>query len=209
MDGPHSKGSGKPRRLPLVETDRPGSRAPQCQSIELSRVEARTAAGKLAGKLLLTAVQGHHEKPAVLLRLLDDGDLGVPKGQSGSSSLGVHGRRHDRRPAGNCGRVQRIEFRQVDERPGVENQLHKCIPLAAYRHTLPMRRGSVNRPTPGRVLSQRGTDESPATSVQSPVRADDGGQLCTLALEPFLAFDLFAFGYLFEVGVDLWPFGLG
>jgi len=32
MDGPHSKGSGKPRRLTLVETDRPGSRAPNARA---------------------------------------------------------------------------------------------------------------------------------------------------------------------------------
>jgi hypothetical protein len=41
------------------------------------------------------------------------------------------------------------------------------------------------------------------------LRADDSSQLRPLRLEAFLAFDLFAFGDLFEVGVDLRPFGLG
>ena len=54
-------------------------------------------------------------------------------------------------------------------------------------------------------VDQIGRDEP----VPPLVRTDDGGQLRPLALEAFLAFDLLAFGDLFEVGVDLGALGLG
>jgi len=37
---------------------------------------------------------------------------------------------------------------------------------------------------------------------------DNGFELCPLGFELFLAFDFFAFGYFFEIFIDLWPFGL-
>jgi hypothetical protein len=54
------------------------------------------------------------------------------------------------------------------------------------------------------MVDQIGRDQA-----QPLLRTDASGQLRPLGLEAFLAFDLLAFGDLFEAGVDLGPFGLG
>ncbi|HSO30586.1 MAG TPA: hypothetical protein VLS28_11835 [Candidatus Sulfomarinibacteraceae bacterium] len=126
VDRLNAKDAGDATRLPLMQTNRPGTREAEREHIELPCVESGRSTREISRQLVFGVAQRRNRDLTFVERSHDHRHLRVPKGQLGPRRLGTDGRRDHRLPTPNLQDIQRVELGEVDQRPCVKNDLHNA-----------------------------------------------------------------------------------